>query len=313
MGKLNEICKETKQSWGNESISVRIENDGTHIDSKLGKLYVNGDIVRDTNLPFENNSLIVKQELDEVKYEVDEVQKDIDRVENEVVRVDDRVDKVERDVDSVVEFVETEMVRVDDRINDLSEDIEVIETEVVRVEDNITNVSSRVDIVEEELDEVKYDVDDIVADNTKIKKQVDSINSHFNTVTKVYDTIVNAYSGNVDRIVYPTKDNRERVTPQDKINFGLDVDKGLIVTDFTDSYKNQLNKIDREIEKIHSKYKLFEKKSPLDESKLKDLYKQQQWYQDKIRDVREEANKIVYRRYNNYNANNIVLNFEDCI
>lgn len=204
MGRLNEIQKDIKISYGNNSIELHIEDDGIHISTGNKQIIIDSDVLRESDKPFESNSLIIKQDLDNVEVKVDEhiveSEEKISQIQEESKETSEKL--TEHVIDNKTKFAD-----VDSNINAMENSIENLESTARSIQGDINTITDDVSLVKTEINDVKTDVsgtntrvDNHIADNDddfdKVNKKLNKIETNTKTLDsakKAYDILAERY------------------------------------------------------------------------------------------------------------------------
>ena len=233
MGRLNEIQKDIKISYGNNTIELHIENDGIHISTGNKQIIIDSDVRRESDKPFESNSLIIKQDLDDVDVKVEEhieeaeekfeeIDESIESVQQQTTQTGEKLSEhiidniesftsLESDISSTKEIAESAISKTNELENDISgieNDIENLNSTTISLQDDINTVSDDISHVKIEINAVKTDVSDV---NNDVK----NIHSDINVLGNEISEVNNGVSKNKEKIASveaSTKDNKEKIT-----------------------------------------------------------------------------------------------------
>ena len=190
MGRINEVQKTVRITYGNNSIELTVEDDGIHISTGSKQIILDSDVRRDSDKPFEHNSLIIKQDLDEHIEEADEKFAEIQEqatetsgkltehiVDNDVMfaEVDERFAEVDQDMDKIgnnLENLESTTSSMCDDINNISEDISLVKTDINEVKSDVGNIQTGVNKVKTDVGCIRVDMNGVKIDVREIRVNV---------------------------------------------------------------------------------------------------------------------------------------------
>ena len=178
MGSVNEIQKTVRISYGDNSIELTIENDGIHISAGNKQIILDSDIRRDSDKPFEHNSLVIKQDLD----------RGIDIVRGEIANVENDVDNVNKSL----EGVEISLVNEHNTIESFKNNITNIENDVKKAKEGISKINGDVNQMQGNLSTLNRRTGENTKDLNTNTKNISSTNTKIDThISKAGDEIKN--------------------------------------------------------------------------------------------------------------------------
>lgn len=224
MGRLNEIQKDIKISYGNNTIELHIEDDGIHISTGNKQIIIDSDVRRESDKPFKSNSLIIKQDLDDVDVKVEE---HIEEAEEKFEEIDESIDSIQQqteqtgeklsehiidniesfntiasDINSTKEIAGAAISKTNELENNISgieNDIENLNSTAISLQDDINTVSGDISHVKTEINVVKKDVNKntlkISQTNDKLSGHIVSNDKEFTDINKKIDNITDSTRG----------------------------------------------------------------------------------------------------------------------
>lgn len=248
MGRVNEVQKTVRITYGNNSIELTVEDDGIHISTGNKQIILDSDIRRDSNKPFEHNSLIIKQDLDEHIEEADErfveIDESIESIQQQTDQTGEKlsehiIDNIESfntlgsDINSTKEIAESAISKTNELENNISgieNDIENLNSTTISLQDDINTVGDDISHIKIEINAVKTDVSNV---NDDVKNIHSDINALGNEISNTNNEVLK----NKEKIASTQKDVNKNTSKISQTNDKL---SGHIVSndkEFTDINK----------------------------------------------------------------------------
>lgn len=180
MGRSNEIQKDIKISYGDNTLEIHIEPDGIRITPGNGKLVVEGDVVRSTDQVFKSNSLIIKQDLDDATVAFDEKINDVEDAMIDIAAdLGGRVTDIEQNVEDVKSEVDIHIKDADQKFEAIEEKTDAIGQKLEATIDDVKIVDEQIDVVGSQLDTHTQKADEKFKD---VDKRIDEATTTANDV-----------------------------------------------------------------------------------------------------------------------------------
>lgn len=248
MGRVNEVQKTVRITYGNNSIELTVEDDGIHISTGNKQIILDSDVRRDSNKPFEHNSLIIKQDLDEHIEEADEkfveIDESIESIQQQTDQTGEKLSEhiidniesfntIESDINSTKEIAESAISKT----NELENDISGIENDIENLNSTTTSLQDDINTVCDDISHVKTEINAVKTDVSNVNDDVKNIHSDINVLGNEISNTNNEVLKNKEKITSTQKDVNKNTSKISQTNDRL---SGHIVSndkEFTDINK----------------------------------------------------------------------------
>lgn len=213
---MNEVQKTVRITYGNNSIELTVEDDGIHISTGNKQIILDSDVRRDSNKPFEHNSLIIKQDLDEHIEETDE----------KFVEIDESIESIQQQTESAIS-----------KTNELENDISGIENDIENLNSTTTSLQDDINTVGDDISHIKIEINAVKTDVSNVNDDVKNIHSDINALGSEISNTNNEVLKNKEKITSTQKDVNKNTSKISQTNDRL---SGHIVSndkEFTDINK----------------------------------------------------------------------------
>lgn len=230
MGRINEIQKDIKISYGNNTLEIHIEPDGIRITPGNGKLVVEGDVVRNTVQELESNSLIIKQELDEATVTFDEKINGVEDTMTDIaVYLEDQVTNIEQNVESVKSEVDIHIKDTEQKFENIEEKTDIIDQKLEATIDDVKNVDEQIEVVGSQLDTHTQEADEKFKDVHKRFDEATTTANEVKLAKRAYEMMLEKERTFIQEIVRPTPPTPKQIK---NVQLASDIERNIAIQQF---------------------------------------------------------------------------------